>query len=57
MGQRTRAIPPAPGYAKVQMPGDPEAATRTERQREGIPIAADTWQSIVAAAQAVSVHL
>ena len=57
MGQRTRAIPPAPGYAKVQMPGDPEATTRTERQREGIPIAADTWQSIVAAGQAVGVHL
>ena len=57
MGQRTRAIPSAPDYAKVQMPGDPEAATGTERQHEGIPIAADTWQSIVAAAQAVGVHL
>ena len=43
---RVRAIPPAPGFDEVLMPGDPEVRTRAIRQRDGIPIAEDIWQSV-----------
>ncbi|MCE2397181.1 Ldh family oxidoreductase, partial [Candidatus Poribacteria bacterium] len=35
MGRRVRAIPPAPGFDEVLMPGDPEVRTRANRQRDG----------------------
>jgi LDH2 family malate/lactate/ureidoglycolate dehydrogenase len=38
MGSRTRAVAPAPGFASVLVPGDPEWNTRQKRQAEGIPI-------------------
>jgi len=41
--RRVRAVPPAPGFAEVLVPGDLEARTRETRQREGIPIADDLW--------------
>ncbi len=41
--QRVRAVPPAPGYAEVLVPGDLEARTRQIRLREGIPIPDDLW--------------
>lgn len=47
MARRIRAVPPAPGFTDVLVPGDPESRTRTERLRSGIPIAADIWKSIV----------
>ena len=55
---RVRAIPPAPGFGEVLAPGDPEARTRAIRQRDGIPIADDVWQSItdVAASLNIEVH-
>jgi ureidoglycolate dehydrogenase (NAD+) len=33
-----RAIPPAPGFDKVLVAGDPEERTRLERERSGVPI-------------------
>ena len=51
MGQRIRAVPSAKGFDKVRMPGDPEAETRRTRQRDGIPIQDDIWQTIVEAGE------
>ncbi len=50
MVQRTRAVPPAPGFEEVLVPGDPEVRTRNARGREGIPIEDDIWQTILGAA-------
>ena len=55
MGRRVRAIPPAPGFDEVLMPGDPEVRTRAIRQRDGIPIAEDTWQSVTETATSLGV--
>lgn len=44
--RRVRAVPPAPGFAEVLVPGDLEHRTRIVRQREGIPIPDDIWRSI-----------
>ncbi|MSR82140.1 MAG: Ldh family oxidoreductase [Candidatus Latescibacteria bacterium] len=41
--QRVRAVPPAPGFAEVLIPGDLEARTRETRVRGGIPIPDDLW--------------
>src|SRR5439155_15730139 len=32
---RVRAVPPAPGFEEVMVPGDPERQTRQQREREG----------------------
>jgi LDH2 family malate/lactate/ureidoglycolate dehydrogenase len=53
--QRTRAVPPAPGFAEVLVPGDPEARTRAVRRRDGIPIEDDVWQTVVEAGALVGV--
>jgi LDH2 family malate/lactate/ureidoglycolate dehydrogenase len=55
MEQRIRAVPPAPGFAEVLVPGDPEARTRAIRQRDGIPIADDIWQSLADAAHSLGI--
>jgi LDH2 family malate/lactate/ureidoglycolate dehydrogenase len=57
LAQRLRSTPPAPGFAEVLMPGDPEARSRAIRQRDGIPIPDDTWHTLTAAAAALSVPL
>ena len=46
MGSRVRNTPPAPGFEEVLVPGDPEVKTRATRERDGIPIADDVWQTI-----------
>ena len=43
---RIKAVPPAPGFAEVLLPGEPEARTRARREREGIPIPEDTWRAV-----------
>ncbi len=56
MGGRIRDVSPAPGFEAVLMPGDPEARTRSARQREGIPIADDIWESIMEVAESLGVQ-
>ncbi|HEY2598933.1 MAG TPA: Ldh family oxidoreductase [Candidatus Dormibacteraeota bacterium] len=46
MAKRTRAIPPAPGFESVQVPGDPESRTRRKRMAEGIPIEDEIWEQL-----------
>jgi len=49
MGQRVRAVSPAPDFEQVKMPGDPEWETRRIRSRDGIPIEDDVWEMILEA--------
>ncbi|MEP7358875.1 MAG: Ldh family oxidoreductase, partial [Anaerolineales bacterium] len=55
--QRIRAVPPAPGFDEVLVPGDPEARTRAVRSREGIPIEDDVWQSLAGVAETLGVSV
>jgi hydroxycarboxylate dehydrogenase B len=48
-----KGVPPAPGFKEVLVPGEPEARTRLQREKEGIPIPEDTWQAVIAAARTV----
>lgn len=45
--RRVRAVPPAPGFKEVSVPGDPEMRVRAVREREGIPIPDDLWQNLI----------
>jgi uncharacterized oxidoreductase len=38
--------PPAPGSNGVRIAGDPERETRARREKDGIPVDANTWQEI-----------
>lgn len=53
--EAVRAVPPAPGFSEVMLPGGPEAKSRAERRENGVPIAPDTWDLLVAAAQKANV--
>jgi uncharacterized oxidoreductase len=46
---------PAAGTAAVLIPGDPEARTRAERTRNGVPLPEETWSAIVGTAREVGV--
>ena len=46
-----RASPPAPGFDKVRIAGEPERETRAQREREGIPVDMETWNEIRVAAE------
>ena len=47
--------PPAAGFDKVRIAGDPERETRLKRSREGIAVDATTWKEILAAGEKVGV--
>jgi LDH2 family malate/lactate/ureidoglycolate dehydrogenase len=40
------ACAPRDGVAVVQLPGEPELATRAERLRDGVPVPDATWQEL-----------
>jgi hydroxycarboxylate dehydrogenase B len=41
-----KAVPPAPGFAEVLIPGEPERRSQVERERDGIVVPAATWQAL-----------
>ena len=41
-----KAIAPAPGHDEVLVPGEPEARTRAERERDGIPLPPTLWTTL-----------
>ncbi|MCM2252786.1 MAG: malate/lactate/ureidoglycolate dehydrogenase [Ramlibacter sp.] len=49
--------PPAPGFDKVRIAGEPEREARVRREREGIAIDEQTWAEIVAAGKKVGLSL
>lgn len=55
--EKVSAVPPAPGFAEVLLPGDPERRTREARLREGVPLPDSTWESLVAAGRALGVEV
>ncbi|MFM0289838.1 malate/lactate/ureidoglycolate dehydrogenase [Paraburkholderia megapolitana] len=50
-----KASPLADGVERILAPGEPERATRAEREAHGVPVDPATWQQICAAAAAVGV--
>lgn len=45
---RIKQVPPARGFSEVMLPGEPERRSKEERSRDGIPVAEDTWNAIIA---------
>jgi ureidoglycolate dehydrogenase (NAD+) len=39
-------LPPAPGYDRVLVPGEPEQASRERRLSEGLPIPPSLWDQL-----------
>jgi len=52
-----RSAAPAEGSDRVRAPGDREREVRAERGRDGIPVDAETWRQLMAAAQAVGAEV
>jgi uncharacterized oxidoreductase len=48
-----RKSPPAPGFDKLRIAGEPERETRAKRERDGISVDDNTWREIHAAAAKV----
>ena len=48
-----KASPPQDPAEPVLVPGDPERATRAEREANGVPLDGATWEEILAAAESV----
>ncbi len=55
-GREVRAIPPAPGFDQVMVPGDLEWRARAERRRNGIPIPEMVWKSLTDLAASLGVE-
>jgi LDH2 family malate/lactate/ureidoglycolate dehydrogenase len=53
--QRIKASRPAPGFADVLLPGEPEANMAAQRSAAGIPIPEATWEGLQALAQELGV--
>jgi hydroxycarboxylate dehydrogenase B len=54
LSQRVRSVPPAPGFAEVLLPGEPEQRSRIERGT-AVTIPSATWATIVEAGESVGV--
>ncbi|MAE63157.1 MAG: hypothetical protein CMJ18_02690 [Phycisphaeraceae bacterium] len=57
LAEEVRGIPPAEGFDRVMIPGDPDRATTEQRSRDGIPIADDIWEQVVEAGRSVGVEV
>ena len=53
----TRAVPPAPGFDRVRVPGDPEREREARCRDQGVPLSASVWRGLAGAAQATGVAL
>lgn len=52
---RLKAVPPAAGFQEVLLPGEPEARSRIERGKQGIPLPEATWEAIQRVARELAV--
>ncbi len=50
-----KATTPAAGHDGVLVPGEPEARTRADRMKNGVPLPDDTWAAIAAIARDVGI--
>ena len=55
LAERLTSVAPAKGFARVMLPGEPEASTREDRKKNGIPVAERTWEQINATARDLGV--
>jgi uncharacterized oxidoreductase len=56
LGERIRAVEPAPGFSDVQVPGDYEARTRRRRTGEALTIPDSTWAEIESTAAGLGIQ-
>jgi LDH2 family malate/lactate/ureidoglycolate dehydrogenase len=52
-----KSVPPAPGFAEVLIPGEPEQRTLAQREREGIGVPEATWAALIATGQKFGVDV
>ena len=57
VAERLKAVPPAPGFSEVLVPGEPEARTREARSHDGIPLPDRTWEAIQATARELGISV
>jgi uncharacterized oxidoreductase len=50
-----KSSPPRPGVEEVMVAGEPERKSREKRLKDGIPVDANTWKELAAAAQQVGI--
>lgn len=50
--ERWKSLPPAEGFAAVQLPNETELRLQAERRRDGVPLAGAVWSELAALAQA-----
>jgi LDH2 family malate/lactate/ureidoglycolate dehydrogenase len=55
VADRMSSTPPAKGFERVLVPGEPESSTREDRQKNGVPVAERTWEQIQETAKSVGV--
>ncbi len=55
--QAVEAIPPAAGFSRVVVPGEPEVAAQRERESSGIPVSEETWRTFREVARSVGVDV
>lgn len=57
MIEATRAVPPAPGFDRVRVPGDPEREREARCREQGVPLPDSVWRGLAGAAQASGVAM
>jgi LDH2 family malate/lactate/ureidoglycolate dehydrogenase len=57
MAEEIRAIPPATGFDKVRVPGDPEKETYKKRIEEGIPLTQEIIEDYMSVAKELGVKI
>ena len=55
--RQVRAVPPAPGFDEVLVPGDLEDRARPARRRDGIPVNDKVWKSLEDLAESLGVEV
>lgn len=52
-----KSSPLMPGFEEILMPGEMEARMRTQKEKDGVPVDAETWRQICETGQSVGVVL
>lgn len=55
--QRIKAVPPAPGFTEVLLPGAPEQRSKARRRQEGVGIPEITWEALCSEATKLGLNL
>lgn len=54
---KVKAVPAAPGFSEVLVPGEPEHRSKERRLAEGIPVPEETWSKIAALTTELSLQV